>query len=161
MAVMFSPQVVAEGHKAHSSCQSSGVKEMGSSSCGRQIASQVCCQVTVGMPPSLCHSKSLSPRSRTKELYMFMPRCNFKNLNPNLVSKSDFRTSAKCWWLTFKRLFILVRALRLQRPSVVVAVNFLVIIGVISTSSTQRAVKCGYGACYIVTQWVPTCCVIL
>lgn len=42
-------------------------------------------------------------------------------------------------WLTVARLFILVCALRLQRPSIVVAVNFLLVAGVISIYSARES----------------------
>lgn len=66
--------------------------------------------------------------------------------------------SAKCLWLTFTSLFILVRALRLQGPSIVVAVNLLLIIWVISTYYSKQRL-CSKGPCYGVTQWYPNCCV--
>lgn len=71
------------------------------------------------VPPSLCHSTSQWPRSSAGDLWAFF----FSD-----VLTSEFVSDAG-WRLTVVGLLVLVRALRLQRAAVVVAVHLLVLVG--------------------------------
>lgn len=135
-AVKFGPQTAAGSNKARSSCQRGGVKEVVGVACEPPNCSP-------SMLPS--YSWNVSPHCATQSHFhrgaaveicggggSLVPRCNFQYLKSKSLLAIRKSTLLSGSWLTFVALVILVCALGLQRPSVIVAVDFFLLVGYFS-----------------------------